>query len=125
MLAIICCNNWLGIGSLKEPALLYPALIKSRGDTFDMREKFCQYCLFAFDQERIIHRSVVAQIDKMASTILGRCTKVSVLNQTGKGITCITNVDPIAVGELTVQGQNQAVCAICLSPVIALPIILW
>src|SRR5690348_14012285 len=109
MLAIICRDNRLSISSLKDPTLLHPALVKSRSNTFDMWEKFCQNCLFAFYQERIIHRSVVAQVDQMASTILGWCTKVSMFDQAGKGKTCIANVDPIAiVGELSVQGQNQA-----------------
>ncbi len=70
MLAIVRGDNWLGERSLEEPAFLYPIRLKSRIDTFEMRQKFLQYLLLVHFEQGIIHWSVVAKIDEVPSTIL-------------------------------------------------------
>src|SRR3974377_2407808 len=40
------------------------------------------------------------------------------LNKTGKRIAWIAGIDPIAISQLTIQGENEALRTICLPPVI-------
>ena len=69
-------------------------------------------------EEGIIHGPIVAKIDEMPATVFGGRLIIGMLNKTGKRIAWIARIDPIAIGKLAIQGENQAVRAIGLPPFI-------
>src|SRR5205809_2645903 len=125
MLTIVRCDNRLSERSLEEPAFLYPIRLKGRIDTFEMRQKLLQDFLLAQLEEGIIHRSIVAKINEVLSTILRRRLVIGMLNQTGKRVTWIAWIDPIAIGKLASQGEDETLRTICLTPIITSTIIIW
>ena len=125
MLTIVRCDNRLSERSLEEPAFLYPIKLKGRIDTFEMRQKLLQDFLLAQLEEGIIHRSIVAKINEVLSSILRRRLVIGMLNQTGKRVTWIAWIDPIAIGKLASQGEDETLRTICLTPIITSTIIIW
>src|SRR5579859_4021974 len=61
----------------------------------------------------------------MPAVVLGWWAIVSMLDQTGEGIAGIAGIDPVAVGHLAVQRENEALRAVCLAPVVTDAVIIW
>src|SRR6266487_4547569 len=116
MLTIVCGDYWLGERSLEEPAFLHPCWLKSRVDTFKMRQGRLKDGFFAHFEEGIIHRSIVAEINEVPSAILRGRSKVGMLNKAGKRIAWIAGIDPIAIGQLAIQGEYETLRSIGLTP---------
>src|SRR5947207_6126753 len=119
MLTILCRDNGLSERSLKEPTFLNPFGIKSGIDALEMEQKLLQDFVFLHLEEGIIHGPVVAKIDEMAATVFGGRLIIGMLNKTGKRIAWIAGIDPIAIGKLAIQGEYEALRAICLPPITA------
>src|SRR6266849_4909561 len=118
MCAILGRHYRLSKGGLEHPALLYPSRLKSWHDPFKVGEILTERLLLTHSEERIVHRTIVAEVDKVSSFILGRETEVGVLEQTRERKPRVTDIDPVAVGKLAVQGEDQAMGTICLAPVV-------
>ena len=125
VLTILSGYNRLGEGSLEQPALLYPGRIECGDNALEMRKELCHHFLFAPGEERIIHWTIVAQVDEVSSTILSRRTEVGMLEEAREGIAWVTNVDPVAIGQLVIEGKNETMSAVCLPPVVFDTLVLW
>ncbi len=123
MLAVLRGDNWLRERSLEEPAFLHPFQFKRRVDTFEIWQKLLKNITLAHLEQRVIHWSIVAEIDEVPSAIFCGWTKVGMLYKTGKWIPRITRIDPVAIGKLAIKGEYKALCAIGLTPIIACAII--
>src|SRR5207249_3832312 len=111
-------------GCREQPALLHPLRLKIWSNALQMWQKLLQDFFFAHLEQGIIHRTIVAQIDEVPSTIFVSRTEIRMLKQTCEGITGIADIDPVAIGQLTIQSQNETLRPICLPPLIFSPIIL-
>src|SRR5262249_21712297 len=119
MCAILGRHYRLSKGGLEHPASLHPIRLKNWHDPFKVREIFSEHLLFTHSEERIIHWAIVAEVDEVPSLILRRRTEVGVFEQAREGKPAVTDVDPVAVRKLAVQGEDQAMSAICLAPVVS------
>src|SRR5512146_2117419 len=97
MLTILCGHNWLSKRSLKNPTFLYIFWSERGSNALNMRKKFCHDFLLAHGKERIVHGAIIAKVDEMLSTIFGWFAKIAMLYHSHKGVTTITNVDPVAL----------------------------
>src|SRR5579884_2591863 len=61
-------------------------------------------------------------IEKSGS-VRGRAI-VGMLDQAGKRIAWVAGIDPVAIGQLAVKRENEALRAICLPPIVTLAIVL-
>src|SRR5260370_11199877 len=123
MLAIRRCDDWLGKGSIEQPAFPYPPGAKSGGDSLEIWHKLLNDLFLAQLEERSIHRAIVAEIDEVAPAILRGRAEVGMFNQTGEKIARVTGVDPIAIGELAVQRKYETLRPIVLPPIITRAVI--
>ena len=122
-MAVVGGDDGLGKGSLEEPGFLYPFLIKGRVDTFEVRLEFVEDVLFAHFEERVVHGTVVAEVDEVPAAIFRGRAVVGVLEEAGEGIAGVADVDPVAVGQLAIQGEDEALGSVCLSPVVAVAVV--
>ena len=70
-----------------------------------------------------MHGAVVAEIEQVTPAVLGWWAIVGVFDQAGKGVAGVARIDPVAVGHLAVECEDQALSAVGLAPVIARAII--
>src|SRR5256714_15029652 len=89
-----------------------------------MGEKIVKYLLFVHFEQWYIQRPVVAEVDQVPPSIFAGGTEISMLKQAGERIAWITDVDPVAIGELPVQGQDEALCPVSLAPFVPGPVVL-
>src|SRR2546429_9156448 len=89
-----------------------------------MGEKLVKYLLLAHFEQGIIHRPVVAEVDQVPPSIFTGGTEISMLKQAGERIASITDVDPVAIRELPVQGQVEALRPVSLAPFVPGPVVL-
>src|SRR5947209_6412835 len=116
MLTILGSNNRLGEGSLEHPALLHPGRIEGGNKALEMGQELGHHFLFAHREERIVHRAIVAEVEEVPPAVFVSRTEVGMLKEAGEGVARITNIDPVAVGHLAIQGKDETVSAIRLSP---------
>src|SRR5438128_915525 len=76
VLSVPGCDNRLSKGSLKQPAFLHPRWFKVRANALKMGEKLVEYFVLTHFEQRIIHRTIVAEVDKVSPSILGRWAEV-------------------------------------------------
>src|SRR5690242_17971237 len=112
MFTIVGGNDWLCIWCGEHPALCDPCFREIWDEFFEMREEFLHDLFFAHFKEAVIHRTIIAQIDEVTATILCRCTQICVIDDTGEWIALIAYVNPVAVGERSIQSEDQTVCSI-------------
>src|SRR5579883_2533477 len=125
MLAILSSDDWLGKGSLEEPALLHPGWLESRVQAFEMGQELGQQFLFAHAKNGIVHSPVIPQVDQVTTAVLAGGSIVRMLDQAGKGIAGIDWIDPVAIGQLAIQRKDHALRAVGLAPVVAGLVVVW
>ena len=60
----------------------------------------------------------------MPPSIFAGGTEISMLKQAGERIAWITDVDPVAIRELPIQGQDEALSPVSLAPFVPGPVVL-
>src|SRR5439155_19004200 len=89
-----------------------------------MGEKLVKYLFLAHFEQGISHQAIVAEVDQVPPSILAGGTEISMLKQAGERITWITDVDPVAIRKLPIQGQDEALRPISLAPFVPGPVVL-
>ena len=79
MLAIIGGNNGLGKWCGKAPALLNPGRVKAGDDALESGNRCCEGCFFVLCKERIVHGSIVTQVEQVSPPIFGWRAEICVL----------------------------------------------
>src|SRR5450759_221455 len=123
MLAVLGGYDGLREWCLEHPALLNQRGIKSGKNAFERGKVFGHDFFLAHAEERVIHWTIAAEVEDVPSAVLSGRAEISMLEQAGERVATVAYVDPVAIGELAVEGQNEAVRAIGLSPVVALAVV--
>src|SRR6266700_108336 len=89
-----------------------------------MRQKCLQAFFFAHFEQRIIHWAVVAQIDEMSSTIFASRTDICMLKQPRERVAGITDINPVAIGQLAIESENETLRPIGLPPLVLVAVVL-
>ena len=89
-----------------------------------MGHKLGKYLFLAHFEQWIVHRAIVAEVDQVPPSILPAWTEIGMLKQPGERIARIAYINPVAIGELAVQGQDKALRPVGLAPFVPGPVVL-
>src|ERR1700680_3576259 len=88
-----------------------------------MRQELQDDLFFAQFEEWVVHWAIVAEVEQVSSAVFGWRAIVGMLDQAGEGIAGVAGIDPVAIGHLAIQRENETLRAVRLPPVVSLAVI--